>query len=410
MATGVARPDDVRRQNRRAILRAVREGGTMSRAGICSVAGLSQSTVSAISASLLAAGILREAAPERASRQSRGRPQVLLQANPAAGAIAALSFTVKGLETVLADYAGKPLGSRSARPPAIQGDSAALLRLIEADLRSLLAATDVPLRHITMGIQGVTDSSIGQMVWSPIMGERFVDFRSALSAAFGVPVVVENDCNLIAEALRWSKDFPFRDDFAALMLGDGIGMGLYLGGTRFHGSKTSAGEFGHMMFEPLGRACRCGARGCLEAYAGDYAIIGAARPELRDRAVAGGLPPDTFFEIAQAARGGDAAAAAAFQSAGRALGSGLASLFAIIDPIPLAFVGDGAGALDLMLPSVHEVLETSASWNSSSELVSRSFPNERELILQGCSMTSLQYLDDEFSSDISTGSLLEHSK
>jgi len=410
MATGVARPDDVRRQNRRAILRAIRQGGTMSRTNICSVAGLSQATVSAISTSLLASGILREAALEASSRLGRGRPQVLLEANPAAGAVAAISFTVKGLETMLVDYSGQPLGCRSTRLQALDVDSTTLLRCIESELRGLLSDNDVSLCHITIGIQGVTNSSLGQMLWSPIMRERSVDFRKALSAAFGVSVAVENDCNLVAEALRWSKEFPFQDDFAALMLDDGIGMGLCLGGTRFHGSKSSAGEFGHMMFEPFGRKCRCGARGCIEAYAGDYAIVGATRPDLREMAMRGVLPPNTYFEAVDAARCGDVAALEAFRSAGRALGSGLASLFAIVDPIPLAFVGDGAIALDLMLPSICEVLDASASWNRSSDLLSRSFPNVKELILEGCSMTSLLYLDDEFSSEINLGRLLERTE
>lgn len=408
MATGVARPDDVRRQNRREILRAIREGSAVSRTDISAIAGLSQATVSAISTSLLTSGILREAAPQK-SKQGRGRPQVLLEANPAAGSVAALSLAVHGLEVALLDYSGRTLGHRSVRLQTLEMASADLLGRIVAELRHTISrhGRDAPLRHITIGIQGVTNSSLGRLLWSPIMREREVDFRDALSAAFGVPVMVENDCNLIAEALHWSPDFPFRDDFAVLLLGDGIGMGLYLGGTRFHGSKSSAGEFGHMVFEPLGRECRCGACGCIEAYAGDYAIVAAARPELREPAIRGDLPPATFAEIVAAARAGEPAALDAFRNAGLALGSGLASLFSIIDPLPLAFVGGGADALDLMMPAIREVLETSAIRNISSELESRSFPNERKLVLEGCSMTSLQYLDDEFSSESTSDRPLE---
>jgi predicted NBD/HSP70 family sugar kinase len=380
----------------------------MSRTEISAVAGLSPATVSAISTSLLASGTLREA-PGAAGKQGRGRPQVLLETNPAAGAVIALSLSVNGLETALVDYSGRTLSQRSKRVQALQMDSSHLLGCIETEVRNLLAQYDknIPLRHITLGIQGVTNARLGRLLWSPIMREREVDFQKALSKAFSVPVTIDNDCNLIAEALRWSEDFPFRDDFVALLLGDGIGMGLYLGGTRFHGSKSSAGEFGHMVFEPLGRTCRCGAQGCIEAYAGDYAIIGAARPDLRERAIRGELPPNTFSQVADAARGGKAAARDAYRTAGMAIGSGLASLFSIIDPLPIAFVGNGSDALDLMLPTIREVLATTAVRNISSDLESLSFPDDKKLVLDGCSMTSLQHLDELFSSESSAGKIME---
>lgn len=408
---GVARSDDVRRQNTKTLLRAIREGGAMSRTDICAVAGISQATVSAISNSLLASGILREA-PGAAGKHGRGRPQVLLETNPAAGAVVAISLTVHGLEVALIDYSGRKVGQRSKRVQTLEMDSTQLLGCIEAELLELLAqdGEGVSLQHITVGIQGVTNSSLGRLLWSPIMREREVDFQHALSTAFGAPVTIDNDCNLMAEALRWSEDFPFRDDFVALLLGDGIGMGLYLGGTRFHGSKSSAGEFGHMVFEPLGRTCRCGARGCIEAYAGDYAIIGAARPELRERAIRGDLPPSTCSTIADAARDGDIAAIEAYRAAGLAIGSGLASLFSIIDPLPIAFVGEGSGTLDLTLPTIREVLATTSVRNLSSELESRSFPDDKKLVMDGCRMTSLQYLDDLFSSESSTGKIMEHTE
>jgi predicted NBD/HSP70 family sugar kinase len=291
-------------------------------------------------------------------------------------------------------------------------DASQFLGCIEAELRNILAqdGKNVPLQHITMGIQGVTNSSVGRLLWSPIMREREVDFQRALSDAFGVPVTIDNDCNLMAEALRWSQDFPFHEDFATLLLGDGIGMGLYLGGTRFHGSKSSAGEFGHMVFEPFGRTCRCGARGCIEAYAGDYAIIGAARPNLREQAIRGDLAPDILSQVSDAAQGGEPAALDAYRTAGLAIGSGLASLFSIIDPLPIAFVGDGSEALDLMLPTIREVLATTAVRNFSSDLESLSFPDDKKLVLDGCRMTSLQHLDDLFSYETSAGKIMENTE
>ncbi len=398
MNSATARPDDVRRQNRKAILLAIRTGGAMSRTDICAASGLSQATVSAISTDLIAAGILRGAEPESGPRQGRGRPQVLLQHNPTAGLVCSLALTAGGLAIALVDYAGKTLGSRFARLDTLGTSAAGLLDAIAAELRQMIdrhGAADTPLRHITIGIQGATDSKLGRILWSPIIRERNVDFRDALSAAFAVPVTIDNDCNLIAEALHWSSDFPFQDDFAALLLGEGIGMGLYLHGARFHGAQSSAVEFGHMLFQPRGQECRCGALGCIEAYAGEYAIIGAARPEWREAALRGNPPREAFAGVTRAARGGDAAAVDAFRVAGEALGSGLASLFSITDPLPVAVVGDGAAALDLIEPAIHALLATAAVRNFAGDIDIRAFRDERQLVLYGCSMTSLRFLDGD---------------
>ncbi len=87
-----------------------------------------------------------------------------------------------------------------------------------------------------------------------------------------MPTTVENDCNMIAVALRWHKPERYRDDFIAILLSHGIGMGMVLKGELFTGTQSSGGEFGHMIHRPDGALCRCGRRGCVEAYAGNYAI------------------------------------------------------------------------------------------------------------------------------------------
>src|SRR5690606_10640563 len=93
---------------------------------------------------------------------------------------------------------------------------------------------------------------------------------------FDVPVAVANDCKLIARALHASEPDYFGDSFAAVLLSHGIGMGLFVNGNLVGGIGSSATEFGHMTFQPGGARCRCGRRGCIEAYAGDYGIWRAA--------------------------------------------------------------------------------------------------------------------------------------
>ena len=398
MKIGSARPDDLRRQNRRAILQAVRTAGALSRTDIGAEAGLSHASVSAITTSLLEAGILREAKSETSPKRQRGRPQVLLEANATAGLVSALALTVKGLAMALVDYSGCTLSEKTIELDVLGMNSTEILACIDSELGQMIESHDGPdtkLRHITLGVQGNTNVELGRVLWSPILRERDVDLRAALAATFGVPVVVDNDCNLITEALRYSSQFPFQNNFLALHLGHGIGMGLYLRGARFHGASSSAGEFGHILYKPYGQECRCGAMGCIEAYASDYAIIGAVRPELREQALRGNIPAGAFADLADAARNGDQAAIEAFHTAGEALGSGLASLFSITDPLPIALVGEGAEALDLMQPAINEILASAAVRNYKGDFEFITFSDENQLILDGCSMTSLRYLDTQ---------------
>jgi glucokinase len=98
-------------------------------------------------------------------------------------------------------------------------------------------------------------------------------FGKVLSSAFGVPVMMENDVR--TAALGSFEGQPSQgkiDQLAYLSIGTGISAGLVLNGRLYRGYSGMAGEIGHVVFEPEGRLCRCGARGCLEAVASGPAI------------------------------------------------------------------------------------------------------------------------------------------
>src|SRR5690606_11074222 len=101
------------------------------------------------------------------------------------------------------------------------------------------------------------------------------------------------------------------------------------------GTRSSGGEFGHMIHIPGGDLCRCGRHGCIEAYAGNYAIWRNARGlHERDGFVAH-IEDHDMLELAETARAHDGPERAAYRTAGEAIGTGLGSLFALIDPAPV---------------------------------------------------------------------------
>ncbi|PRD44289.1 sugar kinase [Phyllobacterium phragmitis] len=401
MAGAIARSDDVRRQNRRLVLTAVRRRGALSRTDLTGMTGLSASTVSAIVAALVSEGVLLENRDSDGSTVRRGRPQVSLMPNPDIAKVGVVNLSLNSITVALVDYAGGTIAEQIADLPTWPATGRDLLAEISAMLRQQVqsgAGSGGKLMHISMSVQGVTDAAGEKMLWAPIIRERNIGFGPALTRAFGVPVALANDCTMLAEALRWTDPDHYSGDFAAILLSYGIGMGLYLKGKPFSGSHSSAAEFGHMAHIPYGALCRCGRRGCIEAYAGDYAIWRNAMGMPDTAPPAFSIDAKVFTELAEQARETAGIEREAFHTAGRAIGFGLNNLFSLIDPVPIALVGPGARVFDLIEPEIRNAISGSAGWDGAQELAIRCYPEEHPLILQGCAMTSLLHLDaDVFS-------------
>ncbi|WP_027230641.1 ROK family transcriptional regulator [Phyllobacterium sp. UNC302MFCol5.2] len=398
MIDEIARPDDVRRQNRRLALTALRRHGLLSRTDIVAQTGLSPSTVSAITTSLISEGIIIEAREGDLGSNRRGRPQIALVLNPDVASVVTVELALNLVHAVFYDYKGQVVAEISERVPTLEMSAEALFQSIFAMLDSLIdtrPSVTGPLMHISMGVQGVTDATGATMLWSPITPDTNIAFGKVLSQRYGVDVSVANDCNMIAEALRWTDPEHYTENFAAILLSHGIGMGLYLKGKPFVGAHSSAAEFGHMLHIPKGALCRCGRRGCIEAYASDYAILRTISGENESTPPPQDIDPSTFAAAAGRARSGDGDEGAAFRKAGQAIGAGLRSLFSLIDPVPVALVGPGAGVFDLMEEELRGVISGTSGWGATQDLSIRCYPDEHPLIVQGCLMTSLLHLDTQ---------------
>ena len=391
------RHDDLRKRNRAMVIAAVRRAGQPSRTEIAGTTGLSHSTISAISADLIAEGILAEKAAEAASSK-RGRPQVALGLAPEAAEVLTGVLSLNFLSVAVVDYAGQVVASEERRLETLATGREALLAdcvaMVCRQVEARRAAGHRVLR-IGMAVQGITDAGSRMMLWSPITPHAHLEFADRLEAATGIPATVENDCNMIAVALRWRKPERYRNDFIAILLSHGIGMGMVLKGELFTGTQSSGCEFGHMIHRPDGALCRCGRRGCVEAYAGNYAIWRNARGESENQAPLADISDEEIHAMAERARAADGPEREAFRIAGEAIGFGLGSLFALIDPAPVALVGIGATAFDLIEPALRAAIDKTAGGQHNKAISFDTLPNERPLIREGCTMTALTFLDRE---------------
>lgn len=109
---------------------------------------------------------------------------------------------------------------------------------------------------------------------SPLHIPSWSDFplRASLAEVTGLPAYVDNDAKALALAEGWLGAASDVRDFIAVVVGTGVGAGIVSGGRLIGGRLGNAGHIGHVIVEPDGRQCRCGARGCLEAYLAGYAI------------------------------------------------------------------------------------------------------------------------------------------
>jgi hypothetical protein len=207
-----------------------------SRTEIAAATGLSHSTISAISSDLIDEGILLPLKGAEVTSLKRGRPQVALGLNPDAARVVTIVLALNTLVLSLIDYAGGTLGENHCgfRPPRWAAGNWPRPWSLASRNCLLPMSFGRPLR-VTMAIQGIVDAQGRELLWSPITPHTHLPFADMLEAKFDIPVTLENDCNMIAIALRERSPERYRDNLTAIMLSNGIGMGLILGGRLFTG-------------------------------------------------------------------------------------------------------------------------------------------------------------------------------
>ena len=241
------------------------------------------------------------------------------------------------------DFAGGHVADASLPRDAHRMDMEELLTEAETVLDAALAAADLPrtaLAAVGLGLPGVVDNKTGQALWTPLAMERNLPLQSALAARIGRPVHVDNDANLVTLAELWFGAGRSLSDFVVVTIEHGLGMGLVVNHQIYRGAHGLGMEIGHTKVQMDGALCRCGQRGCLEAYVADYALVREARTALNlgNRGV---KSPQILLEsLYDHAKAGNQSARAIFHRAGRYLALGLANLVNIFDPSLILLSGE----------------------------------------------------------------------
>ena len=319
-----------------------------SRQDLSEATGLSPASVSNVTRELIEEGIVTEAG---SVDSDGGRPRTLLQIDPNYGYVIGVDvgetrirvelFDLTMTERARADY---PLD------PGNQGVDLIVDRILTG-LETVLAAGGVEsdaVLGIGVGVPGVVEQGQEVLVHGQTYGWDAVPLARLLRSGTSLPLSIDNGAKTMGRAESWFGAGRGARHAVVCLIGSGVGASIIANGSTHRGATSSAGEWGHTTVMVGGRACRCGSRGCLEAYVGAQAIL--------DRS---GLPLSGDQETALAALADLAAtstkAADVLAETALFLGVGIANLINLLNPEQI-ILGGWSGLLlgQRMLPAIRD--------------------------------------------------------
>jgi predicted NBD/HSP70 family sugar kinase len=305
--------------------------GVFTQAELARVTGLAPATVSNIVRELAGAGLVETEA-------GSGRRGSSVQLARGAGIVAGVDFGHSHVAVGVGDLAGRMLAEERLALDGHTDHHGALA--LASRLLTKMSNGMGELRQVGMGLPAPVNEEVRSSAIFP--GWEGINARAAAEKTFDAPVHVENDANLGALAEHRRGVGRGHSSSVFVKISSGVGAGIIIGNDLFHGAGGTAGEIGHLTLDDQGPLCRCGSRGCLEAYTSTVNVLAM---------LAGQLPGSDLDGVVAAARAGNVSAQRAFEDAGLHLGWGLASIVNLLNPEIVVVGGDMARAGDLLLES-----------------------------------------------------------
>ena len=328
---------------RQQIFERVRAAGQIARVQLAKELAVSPASVTTITSELIETGFLEEVETRREGESARGRPAVALRVRPGTWRVAGIKLSDREHTAVVVDFAGNLIADvaipRQPGPmelPEITAATESLLKTVCE--RAGISLSD--LSAVGLGVPGFVDCDGGIVHWSPVLAARHVPLGAAIHARIGVPIHVDNDANLVTLAELWFGAGRRLSDFAVVTIEHGLGMGVVINHRIYRGARGMGMELGHTKVQLDGALCRCGQRGCLEAYVADYALVREARTALnltQQETQTINVLLESLYDHAKA---GNSAARSIFRRAGRYLSLGLSNIVNLFDPELIILSGE----------------------------------------------------------------------
>jgi predicted NBD/HSP70 family sugar kinase len=326
----------------------LRDGKPRTRTELSDMTGLARSTVALRVESLMRLGLV---APAGGATSTGGRPSAQFRLNASSKVVLAVDIGASHVRMAVSDLAARPLSEVFTKLEVSQGPTIVLDWVIEAG-QKLIEETGrsiSDLLAIGVGLPGPVEHSTGRPINPPIMPgwDRF-DVPGYLQDAFHVPVLVDNDVNIMALGER-EVAWPEVDQLIFVKVATGIGSGVISGGFLQRGAQGIAGDIGHVQVaRGTGVPCHCGNRGCLEALASGPALASF----LRER----GVEAHSSQDVVECVKNGNVEAIQAVRQAGRDIGEVLTTCVSLINPSVIVIGGSMSQAGEHLIAGVREVV------------------------------------------------------
>ena len=341
---------DLRRENRAAVLWSLYLTQPRSRHELGAATGLSAASVTNVVRELIDEGIVIETGLEESDG---GRPRAILGMNPGYGYVIGVDigetrtrvelFDLTMTERAMGEY---PLDR------TVEHDVGVVVEQIVSGVNAVIADSGVDsgaILGVGIGVPGIIERGPEVLVHSQTYGWDAVPLWRLLRAHTGLPLRFDNGANTMGQAELWFGAGRGARNAVMVLIGSGVGASLICGGTTNQGATSSAAELGHVTVAVGGRTCRCGAAGCLEAYAGAAAIL-----ERYGRPMAANDQELALAELIGAADTSPRAAAVLGETA-EYLGAGIGTVINLFNP-ERVILGGWAGLLlgARLLPEIRE--------------------------------------------------------
>jgi predicted NBD/HSP70 family sugar kinase len=349
---------DLRRRNRSALLAKLFFDGPLSRQELSQLTGLSVATVSNVTGELVEERLIVEAG---LVDSDGGRPRVLLRVDPRFGNVVGIDVGETGVKVELFDLTMNRKATVEHPLASPRPDPAAVVDLVASGLREVIeqrGVDEASVIGVGIGMPGTVEQSPRVRVHAQVIGWDGVPFEELLRAAgVRLPLYFDNGAKTQGQAELWFGAGRGARHAVIALVGSGVGAAVITHGVTYQGATSSAGEWGHTTIVYDGRPCRCGARGCLEAYVGAESILERYR-QARGGKVAPEMDEQSSLDELIASAGRSRTAARVLEETAGYLGAGIANLINLFNPERIVLGGWAGIALGgALLPQIRSTAQ-----------------------------------------------------
>jgi len=338
----------IKKINTSLILNTIREKGTISRAEIAKLTGLTPATVTNITGELIRHNLILEA--ER-GESSGGRKPVMLKINSDGYYVIGVNISSNEAELIVANLNADIIFSDGFAIARHVSPNAVLDKIVNKLRKWISVNKEKKILGLGVGVHGLVNSQEGISIFAPNLGWENVPIKKILEDELHMPVFLDNDVRTMTLGENWFGAAQNISNFIFVYVGYGIGGSIVIDNQLYKGITEGAGEIGHTTIDLNGPQCSCGNYGCLQVMASEQGLINMAEEMMGFH-----KNPTPEFIYGLAAQN-DSIAVQLVKKQAKYLGIGIANLINTFNPKLIVINGRLTNLEKLVMEEIRSVVE-----------------------------------------------------